>query len=76
MVPHGRNVSSVWKKELKFKKQIYFKLFLFKKFTLRCQFIVKGGLVVFTSDPSYSGGRDQEDLGSRPTWAKRPHVDK
>jgi hypothetical protein len=28
------------------------------------------GIVVHTHNPNYSGGRDQEDLGSRPAWAK------
>jgi hypothetical protein len=27
------------------------------------------GLVAHTCIPSYSGGRDQEDLGSKPAWA-------
>jgi hypothetical protein len=25
--------------------------------------------VAYTCNPNYSGGRDQEDLGSKPVWA-------
>jgi hypothetical protein len=36
-------------------------------------------LVAYACDPSYSGGRDQEDLGSKPAWANspvRPYLEK
>jgi hypothetical protein len=36
-------------------------------------------LVAHTCNPSYSGGRDQEDCGSKPTlgkWFSRPHLKK
>jgi hypothetical protein len=31
---------------------------------------VKLNIVAHTCNPSYSGGKDQEDQGSRPAWAK------
>jgi hypothetical protein len=37
--------------------------YLFFKKTKRCQ-----ALVVHAYNPSYFGGRDQEDCGSKPTW--------
>jgi hypothetical protein len=36
-------------------------------------------LAAHTCNPSYSGGRDQEDLGSKPVWAngfERPYLKK
>jgi hypothetical protein len=34
-------------------------------------------LVAHTCNPSSSGGRDQEDGGSKPAWAiMRPYIDK
>jgi hypothetical protein len=33
-------------------------------------------LVAHTCNPSYSGGRDQEDHGSKPAQAKRPSLEK
>jgi hypothetical protein len=35
-----------------------------KKNSVLCQV-----LVAHTYNPSYSGGRDQENLGSKPAWA-------
>jgi hypothetical protein len=29
------------------------------------------GVVAQVSNPSYSGGKDQEDQGTRPAWAKK-----
>jgi hypothetical protein len=31
----------------------------------------QAGAVVHAYNPSWSGGRDQEDHGSRPIWAKK-----
>jgi hypothetical protein len=32
--------------------------------------------MVYTCNPSYSGGRNQEDSSSKPTWANRPYLKK
>jgi hypothetical protein len=40
---------------------------------------VSQALVAHTYNPSYSGGRDQEDHGSKPTWANsfvKPYLEK
>jgi hypothetical protein len=32
---------------------------------------IRSGAIAHTCNPSYSGGRDWEDQGSRPTWIKK-----
>jgi hypothetical protein len=55
-------------------KLIFPKLYHFKKLNT-CW-----ALVAHTSNPSYSGGSDQEDRGSKPAWAReileRPYLEK
>jgi hypothetical protein len=50
-----------------------FQLLLYKYAILK---ILSRTPVAHTCNPSYSGGRDQEDRVSKPTWSVRPYLEK
>jgi hypothetical protein len=44
-------------------------VYSYNEFSLEKEGNSNGGKGAYACNPNYSGGRDQEDLGSKPAWA-------